>query len=173
MKLGRFSILAVLVPLACSLTSSLDDLGANAGQDAGTDQSASGGGSGGSGGTDGGGSGGSTGGTGGGVGGFPTGGNGGSGGGGFPDASDPCVSQPDCNACCATSHAEGQQAFVAAIKKCVCQEPSCSQQCETYCTGGAISTDCSTCVASQSVQSCIAAECNADCKVYTDCIAGC
>ncbi|MBE7478845.1 MAG: hypothetical protein HS104_02490 [Polyangiaceae bacterium] len=83
------------------------------------------------------------------------------------------MSQPDCNACCATSHATGQQLFVTAIKKCVCQEPSCSQQCETYCTGGAISTGCSTCVASQSVQSCIAAECNAQCKVYTDCIAGC
>ncbi|MBK8994129.1 MAG: hypothetical protein IPM35_00045 [Myxococcales bacterium] len=120
-----------------------------------------------------GGSGGATGGTAGGVGGFPTGGGAGSGGSGFPDASDPCVSQSDCNGCCATSHSTGQQLFVAAIKKCVCQEPSCSQQCETYCTGGQLSSECSTCIASQRVQSCITTECTGACKVYTDCIAGC
>jgi len=165
-KVSRFGALSALVPLACSLTSSIDDLGANAGKDAGADQSVTGG-SGGSGGS-------KTGGTGGGSGGTVSGGGtAGSGGAVFPDASDPCVSQANCNACCATSHGEGQQLFVAAIKKCVCQEPSCSSSCTEYCGGGQLTKDCSDCVSSQLVQACIAKECHDQCKVYTDCVSGC
>jgi hypothetical protein len=165
----------ILVASACSLTSSLDDLrgaaggtdsgiGGTGGPDAGIGGAAAGGGSGGASGSAG--SGGIDGGAGtdgGGTGGSP-----------WPDAADPCAAQPNCSGCCATSHNAGQQEFVATIKKCVCQDPSCSSPCSVYCTGGQISTDCSSCVTTQSVQACIGKECaSAECKAYTSCVAGC
>ncbi|MBI3200196.1 MAG: hypothetical protein HYZ29_01560 [Myxococcales bacterium] len=163
----------IFVASACSLTSSLDDLRGGADSGAGGADSGVGGTDSGAGGTtSGGGAAGASGSAGnGGTAGMDGGGTGGN---PWPDAADPCAAQANCNACCATSHSTGQQEFVATIKKCVCQDPSCSSPCSVYCTGGQISSDCSSCVTTQSVQTCIGQQCaSAECKAYTSCVAGC
>lgn len=172
--------LLALGAAACSLASSLDDLRGGGDPDGGggTGAKDGGAGTGGAGGADGGGSGGNGGSGGsGGIDGGAGGASGASGAGGtnpWPDAADPCAGTVDCNGCCATSHAEGQQEFVATIKKCVCQDPSCSAPCSGFCSGGPISGECSSCVASQGVQTCIGQDCSSEaCAGYTACVAGC
>ena len=166
--------LFALAAAACSLSSSLDDLRGGADSDGGSGVGGKdgGAGTGSAGGADGSATGGADGRATGGTDGSATGGTGGTN--PWPDAADPCATAAKCTECCSTSHVEGQQQFNKTIAICVCGDPNCAQACSEFCGGGQISTECSACVSSQSVQACIGSTCSsAACSGYTSCVAGC
>ena len=165
----KLVIFGGLAAYACTLTSSLDELEGQTVRDAGFDGGKDGsGGAGGIGGT------GATGGQGGKD--SPGGGTGGKDGSGSDGALDPCALSDQCPTCCVDTHQVGAQGQLNAIKACVCADTGfCSADCSAYCVGGTLDSQCSGCIGTAEVQTCLAEKCKLapECETYTSCVADC